>query len=508
MRILIIILFISFLYNAKSQDSIVQNGHQEFHFPNGKIASEGTMRNGEPDGYWKTYNKEGILKSEGNRKDFLLDSLWKFYDNKGQLVLSVTYREGKKNGIRTTVLPDKILVDSFENDVKNNWNKILYADGKLKLNVYFKNGLEDGWSYQYAKDGRLVSKTLYTNGFIRKREYFNGYNSRGNRQGLWKEFYENGTTKTAGTYRNGIKDGYFKYYDKNGSLDSIQKYRNGIIEFEPEELAVYEIKTDYYSDGTIKVIGSYLDGKADGVRKEYSPEGKITDGYIMHKGVVVGHGLFDAAGRKQGNWKLFYDNGRILSEGKYVDNKRIGLWKFYYENGKIEQTGAFDKDGFYSGEWQWFYMDGNPRIVELYFEGEREGEFVEYNKDGGVIMQGEYVNSIREGNWVITVNNYIEIGAYLENVKDGIWKYYYTADTLYFEGIFIDGSEDGLHTWYYRNGNKMKTGKYLMSLKEGDWKYYDIEGKLILKVKYKDGIEKEYNAIRIEPELELTDLEE
>lgn len=40
-----------------------------------------------------------------------------------------------------------------------------------------------------------------------------------------------------------------------------------------------------------------------------------------------------------------------------------------------------------------------------------------------------------------------------------------------------------------------------MGVKEGDWKFYNREGKLFLLIGYKNGIEKFYNSVLIEPEL-------
>ena len=125
MRVLFIIGFLLFasINLFAQEDTVVKNGHQVFYHSNGKIASEGEMRDGKPDGYWKTYDDLGILKSEGNRKNFQLDSLWKFYDDEGALKLSITYSEGIKNGNRTTYLDDRILVDSFDNNIKNGHSK-------------------------------------------------------------------------------------------------------------------------------------------------------------------------------------------------------------------------------------------------------------------------------------------------------------------------------------------------------------------------------------------------
>ena len=52
-----------------------KDGPVKYYYPNGNVSSEGTLRNGKPDGYWKSYSESGRIKSEGNRVDFKLDSL-------------------------------------------------------------------------------------------------------------------------------------------------------------------------------------------------------------------------------------------------------------------------------------------------------------------------------------------------------------------------------------------------------------------------------------------------
>ena len=44
---------------------------KQFFYDNGKLASEGFLHNGKPDGYWKSYYETGIIKSEGNRKNYV-----------------------------------------------------------------------------------------------------------------------------------------------------------------------------------------------------------------------------------------------------------------------------------------------------------------------------------------------------------------------------------------------------------------------------------------------------
>src|SRR6202012_2084495 len=96
-----------FIFPFQGIGQQVKDGYNKLYYQNGKISSEGMMRNGKPDGYWKNYYENGKLKSEGNRKDFKLDSLWKFYTPKGLMYLEYTYKTGKKNGFKYTYAPLK-----------------------------------------------------------------------------------------------------------------------------------------------------------------------------------------------------------------------------------------------------------------------------------------------------------------------------------------------------------------------------------------------------------------
>ena len=45
-----------------AQDTLQKDGFVKFYYQNGKIASEGFLKNGNPDGYWKSYNENGTTK--------------------------------------------------------------------------------------------------------------------------------------------------------------------------------------------------------------------------------------------------------------------------------------------------------------------------------------------------------------------------------------------------------------------------------------------------------------
>src|SRR5581483_2997305 len=96
--IFIFVILFSICFGSKAQDTTLVEGPTQFKYPNGQVSSEGMIKNGKPDGYWKTYFENGVLKSEGNRVNFKLDGPWKFYNDKGKMTAEYYYSGSKKNG--------------------------------------------------------------------------------------------------------------------------------------------------------------------------------------------------------------------------------------------------------------------------------------------------------------------------------------------------------------------------------------------------------------------------
>lgn len=51
------------------------DGFKQYFHPNGKVASEGYLVDGKPEGHWKAYYDTGVLKSEGDRVRFCSTAL-------------------------------------------------------------------------------------------------------------------------------------------------------------------------------------------------------------------------------------------------------------------------------------------------------------------------------------------------------------------------------------------------------------------------------------------------
>ena len=497
MKKLLFILLIFSVTSLFAQDSIVENGFYRFYYPSGKISSEGFLKERKPDGYWKTFYENGTLKSEGNRKNYELDSIWKFYSDSGRILLAINYSEGKKNGFRTTYLKNEVIEEYFKNDIKDSITRNFYADGSLKYKVYFKNGREEGQGTEYSPDGTIISLIDYKRGYVISTEYINQTRN-GYKHGVWKTFYENENIKTEENYYYGKKDGYFKEFDINGNLISIQKYKNDYLIEDAPELASYEVKTDYYKNGRVRIVQSYKDNIPYGIRKEYSPEGEIVKSYIFRNGIIIGEGIVDEKGLKQGSWKEFYESGEKEGEGEYVNGKKTGSWKFYFRNGRTEQTGLYDGHGKPDGIWKWYYDSGTIRKEDNFKHGVMNGSYVELSDSGKVIIKGEYVDGEEEGEWIYEVGDEKQVGSYIAGKREGIWKHYYPNGILNFEGSYIEGNQNGEFITYWDNKKIKEKGKYIMGLKEGDWSLFDYDGIKIITIRYEDGIEKSYDGNKIE----------
>ena len=114
-KTIVLFLAIGLLFSLKA---FSQTEYKTYSYPSGQVSSEGTLRDGRPDGLWKTYYESGQLKSIGKRTEFLLDSTWVFFSESGDTSLMVNYKKDLKNGPRFTYGKDDILMEPFVNDVK------------------------------------------------------------------------------------------------------------------------------------------------------------------------------------------------------------------------------------------------------------------------------------------------------------------------------------------------------------------------------------------------------
>jgi uncharacterized protein len=70
-------------------------------------------------------------------------------------------------------------------------------------------------------------------------------------------------------------------------------------------------------------------------------------------------------GKRTGSWKCFYDDGKLQTEGGYVNGLKDGPWKLYHANGKVAGEGVYEKDH-EKGKWKFYDEDGQVMLEQEY----------------------------------------------------------------------------------------------------------------------------------------------
>lgn len=500
--IFIIILFVTRLFGQGNE--ILQDGYQVFKYPNGTVSSEGFIKNGKPDGFWKSYYITGIKKSEGKYTSFKLDSIWLFYDQAGDTTDKINYLFGKKNGYYFKYKKDPsagLYVWSRElyaGDKKEGTAFLFFPDGKIQQTVTYSEGKKEGYSKEFDKNGAVITLMEYRNDFLVSREKINRTDSKGLKQGNWLDFYPDGKKKTERFYKDDLLHGYYKEYDSKGNLVLTMLYDNGaIVKSKVEDSQDIEFVNKYDENNKVIYNGPYRNKIPVGVHREYGKDGKVTNAFVYNdNGLLISEGIVDEAGNSNGKWKDFYPDGKIRAEGNYIDNRRTGLWKFYDPSGKVEQTGYYN-NGRPDGLWKWYYENGAILREEEYFQGQRDGAYTEYSPAGDIIGQGQYSDGEKNGDWKSKSGDITEEGKYIIGLKDGQWKSYYSDGSLKFKGNFVQGNPDGQQLYYYENGKIKEEQYYKMGIRQKTWKKFDEEGLPILTITYKDDVEISINGVKI-----------
>ena len=319
------------------------NGYNRFFFDSGVLSSEGNLRDGKPEGYWKNYFESGILKSEGNRKGHALDSIWKFYNEEGILLEEIRYEGGKRNGITKRFDKEGFLVSStpYSEDKRQGIGYTYFSNGAVQTETTYEQGAEDGLAYEFNDKGDIITITTYKNGIFIKQEKINRKDSNGDKEGLWKEFFDDRTVKSEGRYSNDRKNGYWKEYSKKGMLQITHKYEKGKMITDAEELVDLEVRERFYpdSDGKIQFRGTYREGRSYGTHIWYAISGEIDSVKVFRNDVKIAEGNMTKDGLRIGNWREYYNEGGVLkAEGEYQAGYKKGPWIYYFQNGCQDLT--------------------------------------------------------------------------------------------------------------------------------------------------------------------------
>ena len=453
----------------------------------------------------KTVESESLnaIKSKFNIKQIFsfLNEYRKFetikYNKKYQNLFTLNIESYKKKSCRYKIGgingPGKEF--SLDNDSLVFEGEYLNKKRNGKGKEYGKWGNELIFEGEYLNGKRNgKGKEYYQNKLLIEGEYLKGERSQDKNQNTKSYFY--GELKFEGQYKNGKRNGKGKEYYKYGEIKFEGEYLNGNRwngkGYDPKNNVSYELKNgegsikEYYDDGELKFEGEYLNGQNNGKGKEYlysygpleldykpnysnGPSGSddkyVYTGFFWIKTFNSFEGEYKN-GKRNGNGKEFYSDGKIKFEGEYFDGKR---WKGkgYDPLGNLEYG---MKDGL--GYIKEYFSNGKLKFEAQYIKGEKHGFTKEYNIEYNEMkfwqcetienrefyylkFEGQYINGKRNGKGKVkNINNGSEFeGEYLNGKKHGKGKEYNYENKLKFKGEFLNGKKwNGIVFHYHCNG--------------------------------------------------------
>lgn len=97
---------------------------------------------------------------------------------------------------------------------------------------------------------------------------------------------------------------------------------------------------------------------------------------------------------KDGEHKVFFENGVLAAQGEYSKGKRSGFWKHNYDTGKLLAEGDYS-DGFKTGTWVFYYSNGNLKSQGKYKSDLKHGPWKEWDRKG-VQTEVEYNEGVKK----------------------------------------------------------------------------------------------------------------
>jgi len=197
----------------------------------------------------------------------------------------------------------------------------------------------------------------------------------------------------------------------------------------------------------------------------------------------------DANNYKQGYWKKFFPNGKLMYKGFFKDNKPVGEMRRYFESGAIKAVLNYDPQGEYAHA-QLFYENGSPAADGKFYHSLKDSIWTYYSFYNKTVTSREsYVKGKRHGMMLNYFNNG-DVSEKLEwknDQKSGLWEQYYQGSILKLKANYTDHKLDGDFVVYTADGNLYNTGKYRNDQREDKWTFYNADGTVQIELNYQSG---------------------
>jgi len=443
---------------AYKEDSL--EGEKVIYYENGNTKSQGSFINNKYDGIWKSFYRNGKPKATYNYKDDLLDGEYTTYASDGNSVTTkLNYKEGKldgfqesffitgskkeegtyKNNNRAGDYKEYFIDGTLQEDTKINEEDLVeskeyYVNGKLSaLYAYDKGELESKDVYNY--DGDLHCRYNFKNDYLKQAIYFDKSGKEINKESVGKNdefsgkwFYTNNKSMQ-GNYKKGKRTGKWTYYNINGTKDEENSYEKGV-------------KT--------------------GIQKSFDGQGRLVKEFEMLNG------------KYNGFYREYFNFGGIKLEGWYEDDDKVGNWYKYYSDGTLKEE-LYYVNGDIEGKNTEYDPDGKIFAIYYFKNGEFKS-YENYDKEGTLLNKTEIANAVT----TMLPSSKLKFASYKSERVNGLDEGAYYSEPIagYFDyrGNYTSGNEDGLLTYYFKNGVKKQSINYKLGSAHGNDTFFYING--------------------------------
>lgn len=188
----------------------------------------------------------------------------------------------------------------------------------------------------------------------------------------------------------------------------------------------------------------------------------------------------DSQGRKQGFWKKIDDNGKLIYEGRFVNNVPTGEFRYYHDNGELKSISEF-LNGVHKVKTTLFHPNGKAAAEGIFVDQIKDGEWKYWDTDGTLITLENYKNGVKEGVWATYSANtgiILQEEHFLNGKLHGVCKTFFADGNISNLITYVDGKRNGLSESYLVDKKVATHGFYHNNRKTGVWEYYDQSGNL------------------------------
>jgi len=114
--------------------------------------------------------------------------------------------------------------------------------------------------------------------------------------------------------------------------------------------------TEYYGNGVVKSITTYVAGLKQGIEITMDDRGNLLSKKYFHNDMLDGE-------------SLQYKRGKIIEKKTYQNGMLTGLVSKYYDNGRIMEESNYT-NGKIDGNAKWYDQEGNVTLEYEYSNGE------------------------------------------------------------------------------------------------------------------------------------------